>query len=97
MITRFQATERALDAVNIERDKQEHKWGMQRHAWPEWMCILSEEVGEAATLANWLHWPETGDGESNEAWLARLRLELIQVAAVAVAMIEQLDEELYPL
>ena len=52
------ATERkrvALDDVFDERQRQNAKWGVQRHSWPEWMAILGEEYGEACQLANWNH------------------------------------------
>lgn len=82
----------ALFAVERERERQNVKWGTQRHSWPEWISILTEELGEAATLANWLQWPESGDGESDDEWLAQLRTELVHVAAVAVQIIEHIDE-----
>jgi NTP pyrophosphatase (non-canonical NTP hydrolase) len=49
------------------------------------MAILTEEVGESAEAALDAHfYPDRS--------LAHLREELIQVAAVAVAMVEHIDE-----
>jgi len=76
-----------LTAVAAERRAQEARWarwGVQRHSWPEWIAILTEEVGEASREAIEQHWRPTAD-------LTRLRSELVQVAAVAVAMIEHVD------
>lgn len=99
----------ALDAVSEERRRQEDRWGTQRHphrhptrwafhglqsaqacrdscerrralgtlSWPD---ILAEEVAEAVEAT---YGPD----------LAALRAELVQVAAVAVAWIERIDEE----
>lgn len=75
----------ALVSIIDERTRQDEKWGLQRHSWPEWIAILTEEVGEAAHAAVEERWRPTGD-------LGALRTELVQVAAVAVQMIEHIDE-----
>ncbi len=89
-----------LDDVLEERLRQDRKWGEQNHPdrpdhasgpemagevehvgrWaleegPSWAAILLEEVGEAVA----------------EEDTAKLRAELVQVAAVAVAWIEAID------
>jgi NTP pyrophosphatase (non-canonical NTP hydrolase) len=79
------AAEPPIHSILDERRAQEARWGIQRHSWPEWVAILTEEVGEAAHEAIEEHWHPSGD-------LSRLRAELVQVAAVAVAMIEQIDD-----
>ncbi len=62
-----------------ERIAQDEKWGARRdHSFPFWYTILAEEFGEVGR-AILEHDP---DG---------MRNELIQTAAVAVAMIEALD------
>lgn len=73
-----------------ERDKQDRKWGPQNHSPIEWMAILVEEVGEAQKEALEHHWAGT-HYPVDEFRLLRLRAELVQVAAVAVAAIESLD------
>ncbi|HYI24861.1 MAG TPA: hypothetical protein VD767_05570 [Thermomicrobiales bacterium] len=79
----------AIAAILAERESQTTRWGVQRHSWPEWLTILTEEVGEAATAANQAYWTPGSEGEDR---LTPLREELVQVAAVAVAMIEHIDE-----
>lgn len=64
--------------VAMERRRQDKKWGVQNHLPEKWMTILLEEVGEAAH----------GRLENDRA---NYREELVQVAAVAVAMIESID------
>lgn len=80
----------ALGDVLVERDRQDAKWGEQNHSPVAWLAILMEEVGEAAhEICNASIDPYIP--EERPFWLAKLRRELIQVAAVAVAAIESLD------
>lgn len=79
----------ALMSVRNERASQDRKWGRQRHSWPEWMAILGEEYGEACGEANRYHWSHTLPSPDT---LRALREELVQTAAVAVAIIEHIDE-----
>jgi NTP pyrophosphatase (non-canonical NTP hydrolase) len=72
--------QRAMIDVLEERRRQDAKFGNQdKNTFPVWMTILTEEVGEAAK-------------EILERRLPELREELVQVAAVALKMIERLDE-----
>lgn len=73
-----------LHEVQAERTMQDMKWGDQNHSQMVWLGILAEEFGEAAKEVNEFHFGR----EQNPA---KLRQELIQTAAVAVAMIESLD------
>lgn len=68
-----------------ERERQKEKWGMQRHDWGWWAAILGEEYGEACQEMLRNHF-------GNKDNLSELREELIQVAAVAVAIVEHVDE-----
>jgi hypothetical protein len=70
--------------VEDERIRQDDKWGEQNHDPFTWLAILGEEVGEANKAAL-----EARFGD--EAWLEDYAQELIQVAAVAFAMIECLE------
>lgn len=87
-----------IDAILIdvihERFKQNDKWGVQRHPFPSWMSLLTEEVGEACKDANEINWVKDGSRGAQAEKLEALRTELIQVAAVAVAIVEHLDEDL---
>lgn len=81
--------------IEGERVRQDHRWGVQRLTWPEWMSVLVEEVGEAQRAANQEYWA-THPIKTPErvARLTALRDELIQSAAVAVAFIEHVTEDL---
>lgn len=69
-----------LEGVHDERLNQDKKWGLQDHDDGYWLAILTEELGEVAT-------------EIQNKDKQRLREELYQVAAVAVAWIEALDRK----
>ena len=62
-----------LEKVFNERMAQHGRFGEQDHSDEEWLTILVEEVGEAAKAI------------LKEATHAGLEMELIQIAAVAVA------------
>lgn len=90
-----------LNEVLQERTRQDAKWGIQNHCPIEWMAILTEEVGEASKGALDHHFRNqsacgnepTEDLQNRR--LSRYRKECIQVAAVAVSMVEcqdRLDE-----
>jgi hypothetical protein len=70
----------AFAAVLAERTRQDAKWGQRTHAWGIWLTILMEEIGEASEAM--LDTPKDRD---------RVRAELVQVAAVAIAWIEAMD------
>jgi hypothetical protein len=76
-------THNVLGEVAGERVRQDDKWGVQNWQPVEWIAILGEEYGEACRGAFEQHF----HGGS----LANYREELLQVAAVAVAMVESLD------
>lgn len=78
------AVRMALASVRFERLRQDAKWGEhQRHTLVEWLAILSEEHGELAREILRAHF---GQIQSKN-----LRAEAVQVAAVAVAIIEAID------
>lgn len=95
-LNRFNCTA-VLNEVYEERERQERKWGPQNHSPADWLMILGEEVGEAnkAALEHKFAAPTKlidDDPEyDRDQYLREYRAELIQVAAVAVAMIESLD------
>ena len=75
------------DDILDERTKQNIKWGKQNHPYTVWLAILMEEVGEVAQAMqvnrSWGKKSDAGD----------LYNELVQVAAVAVAIAEQVAED----
>lgn len=77
----------ALVSVVEERGSQEEKWGIRGpyfHSLPLWEVILGEECGEVCEAI--LEFLFAGTDGSH------LRSELVQVAAVAVQMIEIVDQ-----
>jgi NTP pyrophosphatase (non-canonical NTP hydrolase) len=70
--------------IEAERVRQDEKFGVQVHDHFVWLAILSEEVGESAEAV--LHTTFGDKGEKH------LREELIQVAAVACAWIQSIDD-----
>ncbi len=80
-----------FNEIKAERKHQNEKWGEQHHTPIEWTAILTEEVGEAAKESVDFHF---GDNPYlRQQCLERYRTELIQVAAVAVQIIEYLDKD----
>lgn len=71
-----QAERLSLEVVN-ERYNQYAKWGRQTHSTDRWISILVEEVGELARAFN-------------ESDYRNAEEEAIQVAAVALAILEGL-------
>jgi len=67
--------EYALSLVTAERERQDDKFGKQSHHPGNWSLILIEEMGEAASALM------AGNRE-------HATFELIQVAAVAVAWLQ---------
>jgi NTP pyrophosphatase (non-canonical NTP hydrolase) len=77
----------ALAAVLDERGRQDARWGRQDHEPAVWLAILVEELGELAeaTLADRFGNAEHGTHSDT------VRIEAVQVAAVACAWTEHLD------
>lgn len=75
--------EGAVYDICAERVRQDLKWGEQNHDPDRWMSILMEEVGEFAQASLQARF---GKGSP-----AAVREELVQVAAVALSMIECCD------
>ncbi|MDZ5711633.1 hypothetical protein [Jeotgalibacillus haloalkalitolerans] len=76
-----------LQDVCIERERQDQKWGVQRHDMATWLVILVEEVGELAqAIQRDNHWGKSSDADNSYT-------EAVQISAVAAAIAEQLKEE----
>ena len=76
-----------LAELFIERQRQESKWGRQNHLPEGWLAILGEEFGEVSkAICEFRLQNRFSAGPE-------IRYELIQVAAVAVAMIECYDRQ----
>jgi hypothetical protein len=72
-----------LDEIETERERQINKWGAQDHYPQMWYAILGEEFGEVGK--------EIAESHVKEFDVAAYRKELIQVAAVAAAAIQCID------
>jgi NTP pyrophosphatase (non-canonical NTP hydrolase) len=83
--------EKLMTVVNMnvfeERLRQNDLWGHQRHNYGAWLAILVEEVGEVAQAM------QKGMVSQKKTDSEDLYKELIQVAAVASAIAEQVWEE----
>ena len=75
-----------FDLVLIERYRQDNKWGEQNHVMERWATILGEEYGELCEVIN-----ETIFVDGTHGGYENMKKEAIQVAAVAIAFIEQLE------
>lgn len=78
---------RIFSEIFDERQRQDKKFGPQDHKPMIWIPILVEEVGEVAKAALETHFQYSGADTD----YSRYRKELIQVAAVAVAMVQNID------
>lgn len=79
-------TKEVFEMIGAERARNLARWGDQRHASGLWQLILTEEVGEVAEASLDVY---TGKMTSTHEIVA----ELVQVAAVAVAWIEDLTRD----
>ncbi len=80
---------KAIGSVITEMNRQDKKWGADRDQHPfTWQVILSEEVGEFSQAI--LH-DEFGGHKSGTA-----REEMMQVAAVALQIVEYYDRRCVP-
>jgi len=77
---------KALTDVVVERSWQDKKWGEQNHDPFLYLTILGEEYGETCKAALELRF-----SKDPEKWKKELRLEAVQTAAVALAIVECLD------
>lgn len=80
-----------MEEVKSEMIFQLTKFGEQNHTPMEWLMILGEEVGEANKAALETHFNYKG----TDADYSEYRAELIQVAAVAISMIQSLDRNMH--
>ena len=86
--------ESVIELVRKERARQDELWGESNHKPIEWVAILTEEVGEVSKEALELHF-QNGYADLKNKYAKRKILnykeELVQVASVAIAMVECLE------
>ena len=90
-------TEWTLGEVRCERIRQDRKWGPQNHpdgTGPQWATLLAE-ARAACNNDNWAHILREEFYEALvETEPEKIKTELIQVAAVAVAWAEAIDRRI---
>jgi NTP pyrophosphatase (non-canonical NTP hydrolase) len=79
-----------LQAVIMERVKQDSKWGEQNHTDYEWLSVLTEEVGEVANSICCAYINPEPRESFVDAAKKNMEYEVIQVAAVCFAWLENL-------
>jgi NTP pyrophosphatase (non-canonical NTP hydrolase) len=85
-----------LDSIKLilaERERQNFKFGEQNHSPEKWAVILGEEYGEVcrAILDAGFAQGEIGGLQDYKLNLQKLKNELVEVAAVAIAALESLE------
>lgn len=75
--------DKIISEIKAETRNQNRKWGEQNHSPEWWMQILMEEVGEASKALL--------EYKFGNRMLFNYREEMIQVAAVALSMLECFD------
>lgn len=78
---------KVIKDVNLERFNQNSQWGEQYHDYATWYTILGEEFGEVGQAI------QQGSVAHKETDADDLYKELVQVAAVAVAIAEQVIKD----
>ena len=76
--------------IKQERKRQNAKFGIQHRSLIEWCVILGEEVGEVNRAAMEIHFKDEYKFYNGD--IKDFRKELIQVAAVCVQIIEDIDK-----
>ncbi len=75
----------ALTSVLAERKRQDTIWGEQNHGQFQWLSILTEELGEYAQ--------ELNDVSVGKGDIENVRTEAVQIASVALAIVECIDRK----
>lgn len=77
--------EHVVGLILAERERQEAKWGQQDHEPEVWLTILGEEFGEFCKALL--------EFRFGKGCPSAMQKELVQIAAVAVAMLECCDRQ----
>ena len=80
-----------FDEIMRERARQDAKFGVQNHSPVIWITILGEEFGEASKEALEMRFRDIYPTQSLIERMMKYRNEVVQCAAVCVAMIQCID------
>lgn len=86
-------TDDVLNEIFVIRVNQDERWGKQRHSPYKWLAIVQEELGKAAKASLNIDSPGEKGMETQQLAIAKLRDQYLQAAAVLIAAVECLDEE----
>lgn len=84
--------QKAFELIDIERNRQDAKWGEQNHPPQFWTGILGEEYGEYCQAVNETVF-DNGPDERLKGGYDNMMRELTHVAAVAIGAMECLMRE----
>ena len=76
-----------LQCIWMERIKQDAKWGVQNRSDLAWLAVLAEEFGEVGEC---VCETSVNPTDKSDQYYELLEYELIQVAAVATAWVENI-------
>lgn len=82
--------ESVLRLFAAERTRQDAKWGCQQHEPLAWLAVLAEEFGELAMAVTKGYVPPLPLPGARPVYDAQIKRELVQVAAVCAAWLEQI-------
>jgi NTP pyrophosphatase (non-canonical NTP hydrolase) len=82
---------RILNEVADERIRQIEKWGEQNLRPSQWLAVLGEEYGEVCRAVCEMELVLTEKRDAK--WWINYRMELVQLAAVAVQAVECFDRD----
>lgn len=89
-----------LSEIGAERTKRDTQFGEQNYTPIEWLAILGEELGKANRNALQAHFCGAHINSDNAKYqqeqLVEYRKELVQIAAIAVGMIQSFDRNEKP-
>lgn len=87
----YPARRRIIQNIYKERDRQDLKWGEQNWNDEWYFPILMEEIGETAKAMLENHFKAMYPDKYPDIDVGRIRKELIETAAVALAWLECID------
>lgn len=83
---------KAMSDIAGERDRQERLFGVQKHHPAYWLALLGKQLGQLGEATVKREWASKGGpGSPYDVANQKIRNEAVQLAAVALNMIECID------